>query len=81
MRIGTWNLAGRWTDEPREMMEGINCDVWLLTEVSERLSVDGYDIDRSEAVMTEATLGRDPLATAYDAGPRSPPGQRDGTSR
>lgn len=42
MRIGTWNLAGRWTAAHRELLVEIDCDVLLLTEVSERLEIPGY---------------------------------------
>lgn len=42
MRIGTWNLAGRWDRRHEHLMRQQNCDVWLLTEVSERLAFDGY---------------------------------------
>ena len=39
VRIGTWNLAGRWSDEHRTLILTADCDVWLLTEVSERIAV------------------------------------------
>ena len=42
VRIGTWNLAGRWSDRHREVLDSADCDVWLLTEVSYRLSLPGY---------------------------------------
>ncbi len=42
VRIGTWNLAGRWTDRHRDLLLAQDCDVLLLTEVSERLSLAGY---------------------------------------
>ncbi len=44
MRIGTWNLAGRWDDRHRALLETMDCDVLLLTEVSERLDARGYDL-------------------------------------
>ena len=34
MRIGTWNLANRWSDLHRELLLKQKCDVWLLTEVN-----------------------------------------------
>ena len=41
MRIGTWNLAGRWSDDHRASAQA-DCDVWLLTEVNERASLPGF---------------------------------------
>ncbi|WP_267128537.1 MULTISPECIES: hypothetical protein [unclassified Nocardioides] len=37
MRIGTWNLAGRWDARHLALLEAMDCDVLLLTEVSERV--------------------------------------------
>ncbi|MFC6287600.1 endonuclease/exonuclease/phosphatase family protein [Nocardioides sp. GCM10027113] len=42
MRIGTWNLAGRSTDAHVDLLLGLDCDVLLLTEVSEALDLPGY---------------------------------------
>ena len=42
MRIGTWNLAGRWSDRHQEALVSADCKVWLLTEVSDRLTLPGY---------------------------------------
>ena len=36
MRIGTWNLALRWSEQHRQLLLRQKCDVWLLTEVSPR---------------------------------------------
>jgi hypothetical protein len=41
VRIGTWNLAGRWSDEHRDFLAGLHCDVLLLTEVSDRVDLPG----------------------------------------
>lgn len=51
MKIGTWNLAGRWDARHRGLLEGLDCDVWLLTEVREGVSLDGYAAQVSEAYM------------------------------
>jgi hypothetical protein len=51
MRIGTWNLAGRWSTDHDELIRSKNADVWLLTEVSERLHVEGYDLHVTDALM------------------------------
>ena len=42
MRIGTWNLAGRWSERHLACLESADCHVWLLTEVSDRLTLPGY---------------------------------------
>jgi hypothetical protein len=47
-RIGTWNLAGRWSDEHRGFLEALDCDVLLLTEVSDRVELPGPAIHRTE---------------------------------
>jgi len=31
MRIGTWNLDARWSNQRREFLEGLECEVLLLT--------------------------------------------------
>ena len=51
MRIGTWNLAGRWSPEHEQLIRSQDADVWLLTEVSERLHVEDYDLHLTEALM------------------------------
>ena len=51
MRIGTWNLAGRWTPEHLEFLVEMDCDVLLLTEVSERLVLPGYAARLSDQEM------------------------------
>jgi endonuclease/exonuclease/phosphatase family metal-dependent hydrolase len=44
MKIGTWNLAGRWGDDHRKLLESLKCDVWLLTEVREDVALEGYEV-------------------------------------
>lgn len=44
MRIGTWNLAGRWDTRHRNLIETMDCDVLLLTEVSDRVELPGYEL-------------------------------------
>ncbi|TIC79154.1 hypothetical protein E8D34_20605 [Nocardioides sp. GY 10113] len=39
MRIGTWNLAGRWGDQHRQFLDDLDCEVLLLTEVSDRVDL------------------------------------------
>jgi hypothetical protein len=42
IRIGTWNLAGRWSSAHRDFLLGLDCDVLLLTEVRRDVELDGY---------------------------------------
>ena len=76
MRIGTWNLAGRWTDEHRTLMLGADCDVWLLTEVKERTTLPGYTVHVTQSLMAPRTrwagiASRLPMASSPDPHPAS----------
>ena len=51
MRIGTWNLAGRWDERHAHLIEAMDCDVLLLTEVSERVDLAEYDVHAGQLVM------------------------------
>jgi endonuclease/exonuclease/phosphatase family protein len=51
MRIGTWNLAGRWSDDHRGFVEDLRCDVLLLTEVSDRVELPGMTGHMTSAQM------------------------------
>ena len=71
MRIGTWNLAGRWSLAHQSLLGDAECDVWLLTEVPPAFSLPGGDLSRSEpmtatgrswaAVWSRGGVGVDPL--------------------
>ena len=41
MRVGTWNLAGRWSEARAEFLASLQCDVLLLTEVHLETRVPG----------------------------------------
>jgi hypothetical protein len=56
VRIGTWNLAGRWSDNHRDLLTEAACEVWLLTEVSERTAIPGYDLHGSVATCAPKRL-------------------------
>ena len=76
MRIGTWNLAGRWSDEHRTLMLDADCDVWLLTEVNERTRLPGYAVHLSSSLMAPrrrwaAIASRLPMASRPDPHPAS----------
>lgn len=68
MRIGTWNLAGRWSDAHRALLQDARCDVWLLTEVPARFDLAHGEMVRSDAMPNTGgrswagVWSRDPLA-------------------
>lgn len=51
MRIGTWNLEGRWSANHLALLQHQACDVWLLTEVPSEASVPGMTAHRTQAAM------------------------------
>lgn len=55
MRIGTWNLEGRWSDAHADVVTEMSCDVLLLTEVPHELDLVGYRIHRATALMSPGT--------------------------
>jgi hypothetical protein len=76
VRIGTWNLAGRWSDDHAALLGEAACDVWLLTEVNERTTIDGFDLHASEAPVAPrrrwaAVASRLPMTTLPDPHPAS----------
>ena len=76
MRIGTWNLAGRWSTDHEALLLGLACDVLLLTEVSERVEVPGNTLHRGRAEMAAkrrwaAVASRLPLTPLPDPHPAS----------
>lgn len=71
MRVGTWNLAGRWSAEHANLMAEQRCHVWLLTEVRDDVDLDGYCRHFSEGVMVgrrrwAAILSQQPLHARPD---------------
>lgn len=51
--MGTWNLAGRWSPDHAAFLQAADCDVWLLTEVSEQTAVRGSALHLSEESMAQ----------------------------
>lgn len=85
MRIGTWNLAGRWSDDHLELMLDADCDVWLLTEVSERTSLPGYAVSPSQGFIARrrrwaAVASRLPMSSTLDPHPASAAAQVGATT-
>jgi hypothetical protein len=53
MRIGTWNIAGRWSGDHLAFVRDLDCDVLLLTEVSERTTLPGYELHSTKCAMAK----------------------------
>lgn len=51
LRLGTWNLAGRWSERHKAALAAVDCDVWLLTEVRSDTAMDGYQPHFSAGFM------------------------------
>lgn len=51
MRVGTWNLEGKWTTEHEQFLVAPDCQVWLLTEVPATAHLPGYHRHLTEAQM------------------------------
>jgi hypothetical protein len=51
MRIGTWDIAGRWSDDHLAFVRDLDCDVLLLTEVSQRTALPGYELHPTKTEM------------------------------
>ena len=51
MRIGTWNLAGRWDERHEKLLLDQQCDVWLLTEVRDDVALPGFERHSSTLPM------------------------------
>lgn len=53
MRIGTWNHDNTWCSDHADLLIDRDCDVWLLTEVSDNVVLPGY-----VAHVTAGTMAR-----------------------
>lgn len=53
MRVGTWNLAGRWSAQHAALLQEQECDVWLLTEVSHRAQLPDWTARATSAEMAQ----------------------------
>lgn len=51
VRIGTWNLAGRWDDRHLGLIGEMDCDLLLLTEVSERVRLPAHHLHLGRGLM------------------------------
>jgi hypothetical protein len=48
MRVGTWNLEGRWSADHATFMQRCACDVWLLSIVQDAFALEAGETARSE---------------------------------
>ena len=76
MRIGTWNIAGRWSEDHAALLTDANCDVWLLTEVNDRTVLPGFETHRCQLEMAAkrrwaAIASRLPMTPEPDPHPAS----------
>lgn len=79
MRIGTWNLEGRWSTDHARVLADLDCDLWLLTEVRPRVVLEGYDQHLTAALMDDVRhwagiLARLPIERLADPHPTSAAG-------
>lgn len=51
MRVGTWNLEGKWSDAHLALLTAMDCDVLLLTEVSTELDMPGHTVHLGQERM------------------------------
>lgn len=66
LRIGTWNLQGRWDGRHLDLIDSLDCDILLLTEVSERVAIPGRPLHTTVGSMARhrwwaAIASRSPL--------------------
>jgi hypothetical protein len=85
MRIGTWNLDGRWKPEHEALMVAADCDVWLLTEVNECVELAGYHKHLSAGLVNTkrrwaGVFSRRPLTALPDPHWASAAAAIDGTT-
>ena len=76
VRIGTWNLAAKWTPRHAAVLEEADGDVWLLTEVVDAVALSGYSVHLCSARMSPGqhyagVMTRLPMAPLPDPHPAS----------
>lgn len=72
IRVGTWNLAGRWTPAHLDFLVSLDCDVLLLTEVDTRTRFPEHELRVSAAPMRTGCSWAG-VATRAPAHPRPDP--------
>jgi hypothetical protein len=72
VRIGTWNLEGKWSPDHLALMDSEDCDVWLLTEVHVDAAIPGMQIHRTAELMGPHKTWA-AIASIADADPQPDP--------
>ena len=83
MRIGTWNLDGRWDARHVDLLESLDCDVLLLTELAVGADLPGYTSHHTSQPMLDgkhwaAVLARGTLVPLPDPQPTTAMAEVDG---
>lgn len=76
LRVGTWNLEGRWTSAHRQLLVDEACDVWLLTEVRDDVALPGFGVYSTAERMSHrrhwaAVIAREAVTPFPDPHPAS----------
>ena len=76
VRVGTWNLEGRWSVDHVGLLLAQDCDVWLLTEVRTQARLPGFGSQLTTARMGDhkhwaGVFSRVPLQSLPDPHPAS----------
>jgi hypothetical protein len=76
VRIGTWNLEGRWSDAHVALLLAQECEVWLLTEVRTDAHLPGFESHLTTSKMGDrkhwaGIFSRSPLQPLPDPHPAS----------
>ncbi|WP_425474866.1 endonuclease/exonuclease/phosphatase family protein [Nocardioides cheoyonin] len=71
MRIATWNLEGKWTLRHRHLIESLDADLLLLTEVPDRVAIAGLRVHLTQGEMQPgrrwaAVAARTPISPLPD---------------
>jgi hypothetical protein len=74
MKIGTWNIEGKWSPQHKRVLTDAACDVWLLTENRPEATLPGYHQHVSVALMGDGKhwagiLSRWPMRALPDPHP------------
>lgn len=75
IRIGTWNLEGKWSADHHALLSAQNCQIWLLTEVPTAIAAD-FHIHHTSQLMQPSKywagiLSIDKLTPVSDPHPAS----------
>ncbi|WP_231916832.1 TfoX/Sxy family protein [Nocardioides scoriae] len=73
MRIGTWNLEGRWDERDRDLLREMDCDLLLLTEVRRGTRLDDHEVHLTAGDMAGGRAWAAVASRAADLEPRPDP--------